>query len=722
MPAPHAASPRYVSPHTVKLETPLSHVEGIPPQRIRQLERFGLHTVGDLLHHFPKRWEDRNQFDRFPSGEREEAVCVCGVVRQTTVRRLRGYQKMFDVVLEEEHAHALSNRLVCRWFNQHWVEKLVVVGQHLVVYGKPKRRGKEIVIDHPEFEVVEDDAEESIHLRRIVPIHRATEGLTPRVIRQLVWHVVQKVGPQDVPQFLPQQLDSLPRFEALKQIHFPDSAEMLKRARDHLVLEEFFAMQLLVAAKRTEQTAQLGEAHAGPGELMRRLHESLPFPLTGAQKRAIAEIREDLAAPRPMNRLLHGDVGAGKTLVALSAMLLAVEAGYQAALMAPTQILAEQHYLNAQRLLTPLGIRIALRTGARKKDTSAPLFDQNQLFDSVPGHEDAERPRYDSEPQILIGTHALLYEGAGFTRLGLAVIDEQHKFGVLQRAKLRDQGGPGAVPDVLVMTATPIPRTLTMTVYGDLDVSTLDELPKGRGKIITGVRDRSKLPDAVKFIREHLENGRQAYIVYPLIEESEKLEAKAAAAEFEKWRDFLAPMRCELLHGRIAPEEKDAIMERFRLGQTKALIATTVIEVGIDVPNANIMLIENAERFGLAQLHQLRGRIGRGQHKSYCILLTDINEPGAVEKLRVMEETSNGFDIAEADLRLRGPGDILGTQQSGLPPLRLGDILKDGELMRQARVAAFLIFERDPNLDQPEHQHLRKLLAQTRKLTLAQVS
>jgi ATP-dependent DNA helicase RecG len=326
----------------------------------------------------------------------------------------------------------------------------------------------------------------------------------------------------------------------------------------------------------------------------------------------------------------------------------------------------------------------------------------------------------ESEPHILVGTHALLYEGAGFTRLGLAVVDEQHKFGVLQRARLRNQG---CAPDVLVMTATPIPRTLTMTLYGDLDVSTLDELPAHRGKIVTAVRDAAKLPDAVKFLREQLETGRQAYIVYPLIDESEKLEAKAAATEFAKWQELLAPMPCALLHGRIAPEEKDAIMEKFRRGETKALIATTVIEVGIDVPNATIMLIENAERFGLAQLHQLRGRIGRGQHKSYCILLRSAKtEAEASEKLRILEETSDGFDIAEADLRLRGPGDILGTAQSGLPPLKLGDPLADHELMRLARNAAFLLFERDPKLDRPENQPFRRVLAETRKLMLSQVS
>src|SRR4029434_1452854 len=464
-------------------------------------------------------------------------------------------------------------------------------------------------------------------------------------------------------------------------------------------------MQLSVSARRSELTHQPGAAHCGSGELMKRLQGSLPFPLTNAQKRAIEEIRADLASLRPMNRLLHGDVGSGKTLVALSAMLLCVESGHQAALMAPTQILAEQHYLNIRRLCEPLGLRVALRTSSRREESRA--FELTMDSSTTTAH-------------IIVGTHALLYEGAGFTRLGLAVIDEQHKFGVLQRARLREQG---TTPDVLVMTATPIPRTLTMTVYGDLDVSTLDEMPKGRGKIVTAVREERKLPEAVQFIREHLEAGRQAYIVYPLIDESEKLEAKAAAAEYEKWRDLLAPHTCELLHGRVLPEEKEAIMERFRTGKTKTLIATTVVEVGIDVPNANLMLIENAERFGLAQLHQLRGRIGRGGHKSYCVLLTGAKaDEAAKEKLAIFEKTTNGFEIAEHDLRIRGPGDILGTAQSGLPPLKIGDVFRDAELMKLARNAAFLLFERDPQLERPENRSYREGLAQTRRAILSQVS
>jgi len=352
------------------------------------------------------------------------------------------------------------------------------------------------------------------------------------------------------------------------------------------------------------------------------------------------------------------------------------------------------------------------------------IWTSNDAFrrDAEKGTRDACAPRIfasGDSPQIIVGTHALLYEGVEFSNLGLVVIDEQHKFGVMQRARLI---GQGTAPDVLVMTATPIPRTLTMTIYGDLYVSTLDEMPANRGKIVTALRDETKLPEVIIFIREHLEQGRQAYIVYPLIEESQKIDVKAAAREFEKWRDLLQPMRCELLHGRIDPAEKEAIMERFRKGESKALIATSVIEVGIDVPNANIMLIENAERFGLAQLHQLRGRIGRGGHKSYCILISAAENDDAAEKLKTLERTSDGFEIAEEDLKLRGPGDILGTAQSGLPPLKIGNLLSDGELIKLARQAATAIFKTDPDLQRPENQYFREMIAEGRKLALSQVS
>jgi ATP-dependent DNA helicase RecG len=403
-----------------------------------------------------------------------------------------------------------------------------------------------------------------------------------------------------------------------------------------------------------------------------------------------------------MNRLLQGDVGSGKTVVAIAAMLLAVEAGYQAAFMAPTQILAEQHYEVLRRWLEPLGVHIALRTAARQEESGTlPLFSG------------------DNANQIIVGTHALLYESVSFSNLGLAVIDEQHKFGVAQRARLTARE---PVPDVLVMTATPIPRTLTMTVYGDLDVSTIDEMPGNRGKIVTAVRDTAKLGEVLSFLRTQLEKGRQLYVIYPLIDESDKLDVKAAAAEYELWRKRLHPFRCELLHGRIPAPEKQHIMDRFRCGDTNALISTTVLEVGVDVPNAAIMLIENAERFGLAQLHQLRGRIGRGEHKSYCILLSSSQAKEASTKLAVLERTTNGFEVAEADWELRGPGDVLGTAQSGLPALKIGDLKRDVELMRRARAAAVSIFEMDQRLELPENQRFRRLIVEQDGQTYSHIS
>jgi ATP-dependent DNA helicase RecG len=460
-------------------------------------------------------------------------------------------------------------------------------------------------------------------------------------------------------------------------------------------------MQLLIASRRAESSARPGVAHCGPGELLEKFLRALPFEMTAAQTKVIAEIRRNLAEKQPMNRLLQGDVGSGKTVVAIAAILLVVEAGFQAAFMAPTQILAEQHYAVLRRWLEPLGVRLSIRTAARQEESFLPL---------VAG---------DENPNVIIGTHALLYDNVSFSNLGLVVIDEQHKFGVAQRARLT---GREPAPDVLVMTATPIPRTLTMTVYGDLDVSIIDEMPRNRGKIVTAARDESKLGEVLGFLRKQLEAGRQAYIIYPLIDESEKLDVKAAAAEFELWRERLHPFRCELLHGRIPAPEKQEIMERFRRGETKALISTTVIEVGVDVPNAAVMLIENAERFGLAQLHQLRGRIGRGEHKSYCILLTVDQSAETAAKLAVLEKTINGFEVAEADWNLRGPGDLLGTAQSGLPALKIGNLIRDAHLMRQARTAAMSIFDTDPCLELPENQRFRHLIVEQQGRTFSHVS
>ena len=692
----------------------MSEIEWIPRPRLTALRRLGIETVEDLLTHFPRRHEDRHEFPEFPREESDVPICLCGEVIKTSVRRFGGWKKIFEATLQEQSSHILSEPLVCRWFNLHYVQKMIATGQRLVVFGKPRLRGKRICMDHPEFEVIENDEEISIHFRRITPIYPATEGLSQRVLRSIIYRLLNELSHEPMETLAPRDLIHGERSAAIRAIHFPESWEARDAAREHLVLSEFFAMQMLIASRRSESSIRIGESHCGNGALLEKFSNALPFELTAAQSKVIAEIRRDLATSHPMNRLLQGDVGSGKTVVAIAAILLAVEAGYQTAFMVPTQILADQHYAVLRRWLEPLGVRIALRTAARQEDNAPlPLFEGNA---KIPGISERSR---DDEPQIIIGTQALLYEAVSFSNLGLVVIDEQHKFGVAQRARLTARE---PAPDVLVMTATPIPRTLTMTVYGDLDVSIIDEMPRNRGKIVTAVRDQAKLAEVLVFLRTQLESGRQLYVIYPLIDESEKLDVKAASAEYELWRERLHPYRCELLHGRIPAPEKQEIMERFRRGETKALISTTVIEVGVDVSNATVMLVENAERFGLAQLHQLRGRIGRGEHKSYCILLTSDQSKETSAKLAVLERTRNGFEVAEADWDLRGPGDLLGTAQSGLPVLKIGNLKRDAHLMRRARAAAMSIFDADPRLEMPENQRFRRLIVEQQGRTFSNVS
>ena len=708
----HGSSATPKSPQTsVAISQSLEELNWIPRPKLLALRRLEIETVEDLLTHFPRRHEDRAEFPQFPREESEVPICLCGEVIKTSLRRFGRWKKIFEATLQESKAHALSEPLVCRWFNLHYVQKMIMTGQRLVVFGKPRLRGKRICMDHPEFEVIENDEEISIHFRRITPIYPATEGLSQRVLRSIVYRLLNDIAPAsaEFETLLPRALinGAINRAAAIRAIHFPSDWQERDSAREHLVLSEFLAMQLLIASRRTNASIRVGQAHCGRGALFDKFVKSLPFELTGAQKKVIEEIRRDLATGHPMNRLLQGDVGSGKTLVATAAMLLAVEAGYQAAFMAPTQILAEQHYDVLRRWLDPLGVRVGLRTAARQEESGPlPLFG-------------AQASSGADQSQIIVGTHALLYESVSFSNLGLVVIDEQHKFGVAQRARLTTRE---PAPDVLVMTATPIPRTLTMTIYGDLDVSTIDEMPRNRGKIVTAVRDHAKLPEVLAFLRTELERGRQLYVIYPLIDESEKLDVKAATAEYAVWQERLRPFRCELLHGRIAPVEKHQIMERFRRGETNALISTTVLEVGVDVPNATVMLVENAERFGLAQLHQLRGRIGRGEHKSYCILLSSAQENEASVKLAVLERTRNGFEVAEADWELRGPGDLLGTAQSGLPALKIGNLKTDAELMRRARAAALSIFEADPRLEWPENQRFRSLIVEQQGRTFSKVS
>jgi ATP-dependent DNA helicase RecG len=666
----------------------------LPARDVAALSSAGFQTAAALLDHLPKRYEDRRRFDRFPNQPGPAAVCLRGTVIDCCKRHFgRGGGFYEAVVMDGTGGVFGSGKITCRWFNMPFMHKLVAAGQEVIVYGKVKDSNGRLIIDHPEFEILRDDEgeSESIHLERIVPIYRNIAGIAQRRLREIMHLLLLQCDPATLESVF--EMDAaIPRVELLMNAHFPESLEQAALARRRFALEEFFGIQLNVVWRRTLNRGLSGRVLGKRTALLTAFYNSLPFDLTGAQKRSIREIITDMRQPHPMNRLLQGDVGSGKTFVAMAAMLLAVDSGCQAALMAPTQILAEQHYLTFRRWLEPLGVRVALRTGNRDESSH---------------HE------FDGVPQMIIGTHALLHDEALFNDLGLVVIDEQHKFGVAQRAALIRRG---VVPDVLVMTATPIPRTLTMTIYGDLDVSLLDEKPPGRGRIVTAVRVNAKQTDVTKFVKEQLAAGRQAYLVYPLVEESETLKAESATEAYEKWRKRLPGHEVGLIHGKLKPEEKEDVMRRYREGEIGALVSTTVIEVGVDVPNASVMILHHAERFGLAQLHQLRGRIGRGGHKGYCVLLTDGKNPEALEKLKVLEESSDGFVIAEADLRFRGPGDLLGTMQSGLSELRFVDFLADTALLREAREIAERVLAEDPGL-MGRHSALRVLIHETTHLS-----
>ena len=665
-------------------QTPLNSLTTLSPKEKQVLEAAGFCSAADLLAHFPKRYEDRRQFDAFPTLPTGKPVCLHGGVIDAGTKGF-GKTRFYEAVIMDGSGGVFgSGKITCRWFNMPFMSKVIAAGQQVIAYGKVKEQAGRLIIDHPEIEVVSDDGEETIHLNRIVPVYKNISGLNQRRLREIIHAVMQSVDPASLS--FPYPVAGTDRATDLFETHFPTSAESGKAARRRFALEAFFTIQLNVVWQRHRYLSHQGRVLGKKTTLLKAFYHSLPFDLTGAQKRSIKEIITDMRAPRPMNRLLQGDVGSGKTFVAMAAMLLAIDSGADAALMAPTQILAEQHFLTFRKCLEPLGVNLVLRTAVKREEIA-------------PAHG----------PTLFIGTHALLYDNSLFTDLGLVVIDEQHKFGVVQRAALIQQG---TLPDVLVMTATPIPRSLTMTIYGDLDVSLLDEKPAGRGKIITALRTKPKQQDITDFVKAQLAEGRQAYLVYPLVEESDSVKAESATEAFPKWQKRLGAENVGLIHGKLLPEEKDAVMEDFRSGKTKALVTTTVIEVGVDVPNANLMILHHAERFGLAQLHQLRGRIGRGEHKSYCVLVTDTKLPEAIEKLTVLEKTSDGFEIAEADLRLRGPGDILGTAQSGLTDLRFADFITDTELIRQARALADKVFMEDPDLTEV-HANLRPFISES---------
>jgi ATP-dependent DNA helicase RecG len=696
-PAPAPSAKRGAEP-THPLATPLQFLKGVGPQRAKLLANLGLRTVEDALYYLPARHEDRSQLTPLRSLKPGDVTTVTGAIRAISPPP-RGRPRMpLSVLLGDG-----TGFLTCVWFGQPYLERVFQRGQRLIVHGKVQRyRSGPLQMQVKDFEIAEDEgasdpSEEALHAGRLVPVYGLTRGLTARPMRRLMKRLVDGYveGLEDpLPDDLRarHRLEGLP--EALRAGHFPRTEADYAAARRRLVYDEFLLLQLGLAIRRHRQGRQPGLRMNPPGALARRLLASLPFALTPAQERVWREIRLDMAEPYPMNRLLQGDVGSGKTVVAALAILTAVESGYQAALMAPTEILAEQHVMTLTALLEPLAVPVALLTNAVKGRARERL-----LAELAAG-----------EIGCVVGTHALVQENVKFHRLGLAVVDEQHRFGVSQRATLRRKGES---PDVLVMTATPIPRTLALTLYGDLEVSVIDQLPPGRKPVITRARAESARSQIYRFLREQVSAGRQVYVVCPLVEESEAIDLRAATEMAERLqREVFPDLRIGLLHGRMSFPEKERVMREFKAGAIHILVSTTVIEVGIDVPNASVMLVEHAERFGLSQLHQLRGRVGRGPWKSYCILLAAASSEEAKQRLSAMTATNDGFKIAEADLALRGPGDFFGTRQSGLPEFRVADLLRDAAALEAARRDAATLIRDDPHLLAPTHRALRAALLQ----------
>jgi len=671
------------------LKNPITSLWGVGAERAAQLARLEIFTIEDLLLHRPKRYEDRRHFRKISELTKDEPFTARGKIVALGLKRFRGGNKsVFEIILDDGLA-----RLHCRWWNLPFMENYFAMGDEVFVFGKLKET-KPRTMDHPETEVIEGGEESFIHINRIAPVYPLTEGLPQRWLRGLIWRTLEKfvAAPRqsaaDFPEWskfdariaaLCRDAATLPsRANAVRMIHFPEELTDVEIARRRLALDEFVELQIQIRSRRKKFEA-LSKALScgGDNRLMKPFLAALGFKLTESQTKVLREIRHDMNGQHPMRRLLQGDVGSGKTAVAACSALMAIESGFNVALMAPTEILAEQHYRNFAKWFETLGVKVFLQTGSRKtaSDEWRVASDKQTAISSL----------VTRHLSLTIGTHALITSGFDLPKLGLVIIDEQHKFGVAQREQLVRKGN---YPHLLVMTATPIPRTLGLTLYGDLDVSTIEEMPAGRGKIKTFVRTTDKLPKVIEFIRENISGGRQAYVVYPRVEDSGAKELKAVTVEFETLKKLLAPFRVGLLHGRLNGAEKENVMAGFRANKIHVLLSTSLIEVGVDVPNATIMLIENAESFGLAQLHQLRGRIGRGAHESFCILISDAKNAEARDRLKILEETNDGFKIAEADLKLRGPGELLGHEQSGLAKFRFGNLAEDLDLIRKAQEIA----------------------------------
>lgn len=685
------------------LASPVSYLKGVGPQRAELLQKeLGIFTFFDLLQHFPFRYMDRTQFIKISQiNSDQHYVQVIGKLAEKNVEGEKNHRRLKAYLVDG------TGELELVWFRGlRWIDKTLEEGKTYIVYGKPGYFRGDYSISHPEMTLMDDSMKEEMKHGSLQPVYSTTEKLKSRFLnsngiaklqRTLLTQLHERDFAENLPDAILKRYRFPSRFESYKHIHFPPGEKVAEEARNRFRFEELFYSQLRILRLRTKRKqaphgfvfTQLG------GYFNRFYHEKLPFQLTGAQKQVIKEIRSDLLAGKQMNRLLQGDVGSGKTVVALMTMLMAIDNGYQACMMAPTELLAQQHFRNLKTLAGDIGLHLGLLTASVKGRDRKILL---QLLKSGALH-------------LIIGTHALLEDQVEFNNLGIVVIDEQHRFGVEQRAKLWTKNHEP--PHILVMTATPIPRTLAMTIYGDLDTSVIDELPPGRKPVYTVHRTDAARLRVFGFMKEQIRKGRQVYVVYPLIEESEKQDYKFLMDGYESIsRAFPLPeYAVSIVHGQMKPEAREMEMQRFIRGETNIMVATTVIEVGVDIPNASVMVIESAERFGLSQLHQLRGRVGRGADQSYCILMSGEKlSNDAMARLQIMTQTSDGFRIAEEDLRLRGPGNIEGTQQSGLMPFKIADLARDHKWLEAARKEAEGILHDDPDLNRPEHFYLQKVL------------